>query len=82
MDMDGNTMIDDSQGMEDQTVKPNPLDFVQVKNKRSFKHQRKEMSESLTEKVDKEVNDFIKEKKEEPNLKIKPKKEMSKEKRE
>ena len=81
IDMDGNSLHENTQDRQEHEEHPNPLDFVKVKNRRIFRQERKEMSESLSEQVKKLVNEFIDDKKQDPNLKIKPKIEMSYDKR-
>ena len=74
MDMDGNSIVQETVWAEEHTT---PLDFVELHNKKFFRNRRKNMSESLNTKVNDEMNKFIKDKKDDPNLETKHKTDMT-----
>ena len=73
--MDGNTY--NTSQIEEVIDHEDPQGYVKVQNKKWFKNQRKEMNQSLSQKVTEELVNFKKDKMENPNLKTKPKTQMT-----
>ena len=74
MDVDGNSILQDSNRME-----RDPLGYTTVRNKKYYKEQKQTLTDTLNEKVthEHEIEKFVQENKENPNLKTKQPKQMS-----
>ena len=74
MDMDGNTILENSQRLEEQ-----PLDWATVTSRRTFKDQRKQLSDTVNEKVDENLQKHFEKINENGQIKLKPNKPMDNE---